>query len=62
MKKKKIRINKELRGYQTGTIVEIDFIDKDIPKDKFWYDRLKDAKIDNCIEIVKDKEKKNVNK
>ena len=38
--------------------IEVDKIGT--PIDKFWRRRLKDSKIDNCIEIVKTKTKKEI--
>ena len=42
----KVRINKQLKNYAVGQIVDIN------PSEQYWANRLKDAKIDNCIEIV----------
>ena len=48
----KIQINKPLKNYKAGYIIDIK--DKNgIPTDIYWFRRLKDAKIDNCIEIIK---------
>lgn len=53
----KIVINKPLKGYNIGDIVKIDDYNN-IPLDGYWRDRLKDSKIDNCIEIYKKRGKK----
>jgi len=43
----KVIINKPLKNYAIGQIVEIN------PSEQYWAKRLEDAKIDNCIEVVK---------
>ena len=43
----KVRINKPLKNYAIGQIVDIN------PSETYWINRLKDAEIDNCIEVVK---------
>ena len=45
----KVKINKPLKNYVAGQIVDIN------PSEQYWANRLKDAKIDNCIEIVTEK-------
>ena len=47
----KLKINKDLRGFKAGAIVTV-------PLDRYWRSRLEDAKIDNCVEIVKNSQKK----
>jgi len=42
----KIKINKPLKNYRAGQVIEIN------PSDIYWVRRLKDAEIDNCIEVV----------
>ena len=54
--KKFYYVNRELK---VGEIVEIKDDSKGNPLNPFWRNRLKDSKIDNCVEIVKDiKQKK----
>lgn len=48
----KLKIN-NVKGY--SGIIPIETDSKRVPLSKFWRDRLKDAKIDNCVEIVKQK-------
>ena len=50
----KLRIN-NVKGF-SGT-VEIEDIES-IPVDPFWRRRLKEAKTDNCVEVVKPRAKK----
>lgn len=52
VKKLKIRINKDFITYKEGQEISVDSIDG-IPLDKFWRDRLKDSKFDNCVSVVK---------
>lgn len=52
MATKKIKVLKPIPGYEVGAIVEIK-VNRGVPLKKFWRDRLKDAAIDNCVEIVK---------
>jgi hypothetical protein len=47
----KLKIH-NVSGYQPGSIISVDDIDG-VPAERFWRNRLKDAKIDNCVEIVK---------
>lgn len=58
MKTKEIQINSDfVTGYKSGDIVNVKFDDNNIPLDKFWRNRLKDSAIDNCCEIIEEKEK-----
>ena len=54
MKKLQIIINKDFMGYKKGTTITVN-AEKGVPLDKFWRDRLKDSKIDNCVSIFKKK-------
>ena len=56
--RKKIKLNKALKGYPAGTILEIPFGANKQPIEKYWEERLKDATIDNCVEICKCEPKK----
>ncbi len=61
--KKQLKINKEIRKsgvkYMEGQVLSIEFDSNNQPIDRFWRFRLKDAAIDNCVEVVeKDVEKK----
>jgi len=48
----KLKINTALRGYAVGRIVSIESDSKGTTLDKYWRRRLKDAEIDNCVEVV----------
>jgi len=48
---KKIRINKPVAGKSVGDIVNIK-TKNGIPIDRYWRDRKKDSKIDDCISFV----------
>lgn len=58
----KIKILKELQNnnkiYKINDELEIEADENSIPLNKFWRNRIKDAKIDNCIEILNNKVKK----
>ena len=56
MSKKTIKLNAPLRGHAAGTELRIE-VDKDgTPLERYWRDRFKDAKIDNCVEFVDKKQ------
>ena len=46
----KLKIN-NVSGYSGIVTVQTD--SADIPLDRFWRKRLKDAETDNCVEVVK---------
>jgi hypothetical protein len=45
----KLKIN-SVPGYSGAVTIQTD--GNDIPLDKFWRNRLKDAKTDNCVEVI----------
>lgn len=51
----KIKILKPLKKYLVNTIVNVEL-------NKYWRRRLKDSEIDNCIEIVSENVKQNIEK
>ena len=53
MKTIKLKLNKAMAGYEPGHTVTIQADSCGVPLEKFWRRRLKDAKIDNCVEVVK---------
>ena len=55
---KLIKLNAPLGGHPAGITLPIK-VDKDgIPKERYWRDRLKDSKIDKCVEFVTPVKKK----
>jgi len=50
----KLKIN-NVKGYRLGQVVTVQTDGDGIPLDKFWRRRLKDSKIDNCVEAVQPK-------
>lgn len=53
-----IKINKPFPGYNVDQLVMVQTDSEGTPLDFFWRRRLKDAKTDNCCEIVKSATKK----
>lgn len=49
----KLKLNQPMQGYEAGRVVPIQTDSAGVPLEKFWRRRLKDAKIDNCVEVVK---------
>ena len=52
----KLKINK-VSGYAAGAVIDIQTDSGGIPLDKFWRKRLKDAALDDCVEVVKTSKK-----
>lgn len=50
-KTKELKLNAPLRGLPAGHVERIKVIDG-VPVDRYWRRRLKDATIDNCVEIL----------
>lgn len=46
----KLKIN-NVKGYNGVITIGADV--DGVPLSKFWRDRLKDSKIDNCVEVIK---------
>jgi hypothetical protein len=61
MDKKIILINNESLKAIHGESVKVEF-KGDIPKDKYWRDRLIDARYDNCVAMKDYANKKQTNK
>ena len=55
MKKRRIKVNKEIPGYAAGRLVEISVDNDGVPLDRFWRDRVRDAEIDSCVEFMSQK-------
>jgi len=49
----RLKLNQPMAGYEAGHTVTIQTDSCGVPLEKFWRRRLKDAKIDNCVEVVK---------
>ena len=54
-----ITINTALPGYHPGEEIKIPVDQHGTPKDKYWRKRLRDSKIDKCIEIKEAPKKEN---
>lgn len=52
----KIKLNTNLGTYKKDTVLDIKADKNNIPLDKYWRQRLKDAATDNCVELVKEVE------
>ncbi len=52
MKTRKLKLNAPLRGHPKDIIIPIRTDETGIPVDRYWRDRLKDAKIDGCVEFL----------
>lgn len=53
--KRQLKINKPIRGYKGGETISIEVDKNDIPKERYWRDRIKDSSVDNCVEYVSEK-------
>ncbi|MEE9159929.1 MAG: hypothetical protein V3U60_16280 [Gammaproteobacteria bacterium] len=51
MKTKELLLNVPLRDLPSGHKITIPF-DGDMPVERYWRDRLRDAETDNCVEVV----------
>lgn len=52
-KKVQYVVNKPVHGYKVGQKVTIDVDDNGVPIDRLWRRRVRDAKIDDCVALVK---------
>ena len=62
MKSIQIKVNKSVEPYMKEQVVTVQVDALGTPVRKFWRDRLRDAEVDNCVEIVKDKPKTSTKK
>ena len=62
MKSIKIKINKKIPEHNPGVTVSVLVDAAGTPILQSWRDRLKDAEIDNCVEIVKEPKTQTKNK
>ena len=54
---KLVKINKPIKDYKIGQIIKLEF-KNDKPISPYWQRRFEDAKIDNCLELVKEPKRK----
>lgn len=50
---KQLQINANIGGHKKDTAISIDVDKNGTPIVRYWRDRIKDAKIDNCVEFIK---------
>jgi len=55
MDKIQVKLNMPLQGFAVGRIINLEVDENGTVKDYFWRRRLQDSVIDNCVEIVEDK-------
>jgi PleD family two-component response regulator len=53
MKKVRLQLNADLGGKKKGAILSLDIDANKTIIDSYWRRRLEDAKIDKCVEILK---------
>ena len=53
-----IKLNADLKGKTSGSTVRVKTDTDGTPLDRYWRDRMKDSKIDNCVEVVQAKNKR----
>ena len=49
---KKLQLNADLGGRKKGSTINIRVDSEGTPLDRYWRDRIKDAKSDKCVEFV----------
>lgn len=52
--KKVLQLNVPLRGLPKGAKVKIEVDKKGTPTERYWRDRLKDAKKDKCVKFIRE--------
>ncbi len=52
----RLKVNGTIPGYPTGQVVTVEVDEHGTPFEELWRRRLKDAKIDGCVEVVPDEE------
>lgn len=50
----KLKILKSLKKYKIGEVINIEADLNDNPIDRYWRNRIKDSKIDQCVEVIKE--------
>lgn len=48
----KFKINKPLKQFKAGEIIELECDDKGIPINLYWFRRHEDSILDNCIQLA----------
>jgi hypothetical protein len=48
----KLKLNAPLRDLRNGSIVTVRTDENGTPLDRYWRNRLKDAELDDCVEII----------
>ena len=41
-----------MKGHKSGEVITLDAFKTGSPIDTFWRKRLRDSKVDNCVEVV----------
>lgn len=54
----KIKLNLALKNFPAGKEMFLAVDKKGVPTDSYWARRLKDAELDNCIEIIREPKSK----
>ncbi|HDY66293.1 MAG TPA: hypothetical protein ENH85_00725 [Candidatus Scalindua sp.] len=54
MNRLRVKLNADLGQFKKGAIIELVVDENGMPMQRFWYRRFKDAKIDNCIEVIEE--------
>lgn len=49
-----LKLNVPLQGHKVGDVLTLATDSDGIILDEFWFRRLQDSRIDNCVEIIND--------
>jgi hypothetical protein len=49
-----LKLNADLRGHKKGEVIKLEARGR-MPIDVYWKRRIRDARIDNCVELVEKK-------
>ena len=50
--RRQIKVNKSFAGHLAGKIIDLECDDRGNIKDQFWGARMRESKIDGCVEFV----------
>lgn len=50
-----VRLNTDLRGMKSGTVLKVKVDKEGTPMERYWRDRFRDAGRDNCVETMNKK-------